>query len=620
MRVQRRGRYVGLAILLAVCAGLAAFWFFQWSPVDDVQLGAFAPPTPDSVQLPKAAAAATETASAEDATDDQPADCLAALATPEASSRLLREQKQQAIERFLEQQGDERQQAIIADLAGHALPGSEQGYGGLTVTAWHRYRTPGPPSERELSGDERRRLRILLETEGIEGLVASVDPALLQARWITGTSFTAHLIAEHGDALHAALPTVASAMPLGLHELATAIASGIEPADFALLLEAADVDPAATWAWRNGNLAKVAAIHIRPQILRLLTARGVDAASRPTWGYGTILDDIAAQAKPENAATTEALADVVRQLTAAGVQPDLPSTLRTLAEWLPGVALPRLDPEAAAIADPLGDAAAAVAALDADWTRKIDAADSLEQRCESQLSDFEGSATAFQATSLAAKERYQEVLRKRLERTWEEWQRKADEQRAAAADEAPADRRGEDELYDALLLAIQDDQWRDAVALADQIGGNAHRMLLDMALGSDAPLDVVLELVQRHGSLPERAMQTIGFRRGDAAIAEALEPFGLDVHYVDEEGHNAFTRLARNFMGTEHEWRLAEYLASRSVAVKPRPFGLDPLDRVLMDIVASPRVDSEAGGGSPASSSSTVRRWRRATLSWRVSC
>ena len=589
---------MGLAILLAVGAGLAGFWLLQWSPVDDVQLGAFAPPTPDSVQLPKVAAAAAETASAEDAPDDHPADCLAALATPKASSRLLREQKQQAIERFLEQQGDERQQAIIADLAGHALPGSEQGWGGLTVTAWHRYRTPRPPSERELSGDERRRLRILLETEGIEALVASVDHAMLQARWITGMSFMAHLIAEHGDALHAALPTVASAMPLGLHELATAIASGIEPADFALLLDASDVDPAATWAWRNGNLAKVAAIHVRPQILRLLTARGVDAASRPTWGYGTILDDIAAQAKPENAATTEALADVVRQLTAAGVQPDLPSTLRTLAEWLPGVALPRLDPEAAAIADSLGDVAAAVAALDADWTRKIDAADRLEQRCESQLVDFEGSATAFQATSLAAKERYQEVLRKRLERTWEEWQRKADEQRAAAADEAPADRRGEDELYDALLLAIQDDQWQDAVALADQIGGNAHRMLLDMALGSDAPLDVVLELVQRHGSLPERAMLTIGFRRGDAAaIAEALEPFGLDVHYVDEEGHNAFTRLARNFMGTEREWRLAEYLASRSVAVKPRPFGLDPLDRVLMDIVASPRVDSEAGVG-----------------------
>ena len=423
-----------------------------------------------------------------------------------------------------------------------------------------------------------------------------MDAAVLQAYWTPGTSLIAYLMQEHGEGLWAALPAVADSLPLGIHGLATAIANGVPAADFALLLEAADVDPAATWL-NGANLAKVAAIHRRPEILRLLTARGVDAVARPRWGYGTILDDIAARAEPESAADTEALTDVVRQLTAAGAQPDLPSTLRTLAERLPGVALPRLNPEAAALADSLGDVVAAFAALDADWMQKIDAADRLEQRCEAQLADFEGSAAAFQATDLAAKQRYQEVLRKRLERMWEEWQRKADEQRAAAADEAPADRRGEDELYDALLLATQDDQWQDAVALADQIGGNAHRILLEMALGSDAPLDVVLELVQRHGSLPESAMQTIGFRRGDAAIAEALEPFGLDVHYVDEEGHNAFTRLARNFMGTEHEWRLAEYLASRSVAVKPRPFGLDPLDRVLMDIVASPRVDSEAGVG-----------------------
>ena len=594
MNVKRRGRYAGVAILLTVGAGLAAFWLFQQPPVADVQLGASAPPTPDSVQLPKAAATATETASAEDAADDQPtADCLAALAAPETSSRLLREQRQQAIEGFLEQQGDEHQRALIADLAGYTLPASKDSSEGFTYVAWARYKAPSSPSERELTGDERRRLRTVLVTQGVEALIDAVDAATLQAYWTPGTSLIAHLMQEHGEALWAVLPAVAGSLPLGAHELATAIANGVSAADFALLLEAGDADPAATWL-NGANLAKVAAIHRRPQILRLLTARGVDAVARPRWGYGTILDDIAARAKPENAADIQALADVVRQLTAAGAQPDLPSTLRTLAEWLPGVALPRLSPEAAALAGSLGDAVAEVAALDADWTRKIDAADRLEQRCEAQLADFEGSATAFQATGLAAKQRYQEVLRKRLERTWEEWQRKADEQRAAAADEAPADRRGEDELYDALPLAVQDDQWQDAVALADQIGGNAHRILLEMALGNDAPRDVVLELVQRHGSLPERAMLTIGFRRGDAAaIAEALEPFGLDVHYVDEEGHNAFTRLARNFMGTEHEWRLAEYLASRSVAVKPRPFGLDPLDRILMDLVAYPSVGTD---------------------------
>ena len=597
VKVQRRGPYAGLAILVAVVAGLAVAWLF-WQPrVDDVQLGTLAPALPEAAKSPTAGAEPAATASAEDALsgDQPPADCLAALATPEASSRLLREQKQQAIERFIEQQGDRRQQAIVADLAGYARPGSKRRFDGLTGNARLRYGTPLAPSERKLSGDERRRLRILLETEGIEALVVSVDAAVLQAHWTPGTSLMAHLIAEHGDALHAALPTLASAMPLGMHELATAIASGIEPADFALLLEAADVDPPATWRWHDANLAKVAAIRIRPQILRLLIARGVDVAGRPTWRYGTILDDIAAQAKPENAATREALADVVRQLTAAGVQPDLPSTLRTLAEWLPGVALPRLNPEVAAVADSLGDAVAAVAALDADWTQRIDAADRLEQRCEAQLADFERLATAFQATGLAAKQRYQEVLRKRQERTWEEWQRKADEQRAAAADEVPG-WAGDQELHDAFRLAVQEDQWQEAFALADRIGGLAYRVLLQIALGGDAPLDVVLELVQRHGSLPEDAMESLGFRRSEDAVAtaEALEPFGLDVHYVNEEGHNAFSHLAQYFLGTEREWRLAEYLASRSVAVKPRPFGLDPLDRVLMDIVALPRAESEA--------------------------
>ena len=599
MKAQRRGRYAGLAILLAVGAVLAVAWLFRQPRVDDAAPRESPPAMTDAAKSPTAAAEPAATASAEDALPrgQPPADCLAALATPESSSRLLREQRQQAIERFIEQQGDRRQQAIVADLAGYARPGSKTEFDGLSGNARLRYGTPLASSERELSGDERRRLRILLETQGIEALVASVDAAVLQAQWTPGRSFMAHLIAEHGDALHAALPTLASVMPLGLHELATAIASGIEPADFALLLEAADVDPAATWRWNDANLAKVAAIRIRPQILSLLIARGADVAGRPTWRYGTILDDIAAQAKPENAARTEALADVVRQLTAAGVQPDLPSTLGTLAEWLPGVALPRPNPEAAAVADSLGDAAAAIAAMDADWTQKIDAADRLEQRCEAQLADFERSATAFQATGLAAKQRYQEVLRKRQERTWEEWQRKAEEQRAAATDAVPADGRGDHELYDALYLAVREDQWQEAFALADRIGGLAHRVLLDMALGSDAPLDVVLEAVQRYGSLPEDTIHILGWRLSDdaATIAEALEPFGLDVHYVDDEGHNAFTRLAMHFRNDEHEWRLAEYLASRSVAVKPRPFGLDPLDRILMTLVAYPSVDADGG-------------------------
>ena len=579
-------RYAGLAILVAVGAALAVAWFFRQPRADDVAPGASAPAVPEAAKSPTAAAEPAERASPKNVLDAQsPADCLAALAAPEASSRLLREQRQRAIERFLEQQGDERKQALIADLAGYTLPGLEEWSDGFTYVSSIRYWAPHSASEQELSGDERLRLRALLETEGVEALIATVDPAMLQASWTPGTSFIEYLMQEHGERLWAALPAVADSLPVGVNELATAIASDVSATDFALLLDAAEVDPAAAWL-NGGNLAMVAAIHIRPQILRLLTIRGVNAADRPPWGYGTILDDIAANAKPEKGASA-ALADVVRQLVAAGAQPELPSTLRTLGEWLPEVPLPPLHQEAAALADSLGDAVAAVAAMDADWTQKIDAASQLEQRCEAQLADAEHSATAFQATDLVAKQRYQEVLQKQRERAWKDTaeQSQAEDEPAAAEGQA---------LSDAFLLALQDDRWRDAMAIADQIGGHMQRAMLEIALRS-APLDVILELAQRHGSLPEDAILSLPHlvRGNEATIAEALEPFGLDPHYVNEMGENVFTRLARYFYSREGGWQFVEYLASRQVAVKPQPYGLDPLDYILMDMVAWPVLQSE---------------------------
>lgn len=304
VKVQRRGRYRGLAILIAVGAGLAVAWLLLQPRVGDATPGASPAAMSEAAKSPTAAAEPAESASPKNVLDAQsPADCLAALAAPEASSRLLRERRQRAIERFLEQQGDERKQALIADLAGYTRPGLEEWSDGFTYVSSIRYWAPHSASEQELSGDERRRLRTLLETEGVEALIASADPATLQASWTPGTSFIEYLMQEHGEGLWAALPAVADALPLGLQELATAIASGASATDFALLLEAADVDPAATWL-NGANLATVTAIHARPQILRLLTVRGVNAADRPpSWGYGTILDDIAANAKPENGAS-----------------------------------------------------------------------------------------------------------------------------------------------------------------------------------------------------------------------------------------------------------------------------------------------------------------------------
>lgn len=566
-------RYAGLAILFAAGVGAAAGWVLSESPAGNANRDKTPRHMPSPGPLPTAAEA---TASAVEASrEDAAEDCLAALAAT-ASSHSLNRQRLLAIDRFVFQQGDMREYALIEELAGYAreiVP--------LPRTISHRppYSAPSPASGRLLSGSERRRLQNLLETGGVEALVASVDATLLQAHWTLGISGVGHLIVAHGEQLYAALPRVVNALPVGLHELAVAIESGVAPEDFLLLLDSADVDLAATWH-SGANLAKVAAIRTRPAILRLLLARGVNPATRPP-AYRAILDDVVAGAKRRGAAPTEAFADVVRQLIAAGAQPDLPSTSRILAEWLPEDSLPPQHPEAAALVDSLADAAATVAAIDAAWMSKINAARRLEQRCEAQLEDFERAAAAFQATDLAAKQRYQDLRQQRWLRAWRARERTASDEAAVPAAGGPRD---------ALELATEDDRWQDALAIADRAGGSMHQELLGMALNRAAPVAVIVALAERLDSLPDDMIRSLGRRNDAAALAEALEPFGLNLHYVDEEGRNAFTTLVVFFRDGEDEWQFAEYLASRAVAVKPLPFGLDPLDQLLMLLAGWPEM------------------------------
>ena len=296
-----------------------------------------------------------------------------------------------------------------------------------------------------------------------------------------------------------------------------------------------------------------------------------------------MLDDIASLPKPQN---TEALANVVESLIAAGDQPYLPSTRATLRHWLPDASLPALHPDAAAalLAPAVADAAKTVAAMDAEWTRKIDAAARLEQRCE-RLAGSEAHAAAFRGTGLAAKRRHQAALLRHEERWLSDLAHTAEDAAANKGDALTDDEQ-------ALIDAVSDDRWDDAVAIADAIGGYKPLALLFVALGAGAPLDVLLALTQRNGgALPKDAAQYLaGNRRPDAsAIAEALEPFGFDPHYVDAHGRNAFSVLAEADLDKEGAWRFAEYLASRSVSVKPTAFGLDPLDTALTELLRHPR-------------------------------
>ena len=518
-------------------------------------------------------------------------DCLASLTVPEGSRALMLQQRRLRIESFIKSQGNPLERELAADLSGIRRTSDAALENGLPASLFWTYSVPSPPGERRLSAGEQRRLEDLLRVEGIDGLIALGDASIFQALR-DDTTLAGYLIREHGDALYAALPALGSQLPIGLHELAIAVEEGAALNDFLALLDATRVDtsaidPAATWL-NGANLAKVAAIHTRPELLRALVSHGVDPKAKPLWGHRSVLDDIASGHKPQSEG---AFADVVRQLVEAGDQPYLPSTLSTLQQWLPEVSMPPLHPDAAAAlrAPSLTAAVETIAAMDAEWTAKADAAARLEQRCEELIAIADSGADAFHGTSLAAKRRHQEALQNRKERWLEELARAA-EDAAHGADEIPAYlEHAKQQLGD----LVADGKWDEAIALADDVGENAHLALLYIALGADAPLEALLELIHRNGGvLPKEAFSHLMHspRQDLPAIADALEPFGLDVHYVDAEGRNAFHILARADLDKESTWRFAEYLAGRLVPAKPSALGLDPLDTVLMDLAEYPRV------------------------------
>ena len=518
------------------------------------------------------------------------ADCVAALTSPESSSQLMAEQRRLRIANFLEEQGNALEQELAADIAGYRRDTERPGDGGLPIRFSWAYVSPEPFGKRKLTAGEQRRLANRLDEAGVEGLIALDAPALLQARW-DDTSLVGHLIREHGEALYAALPAAEGALPVGLHELAIAIEEGVALASFVVLADHANSDLSERW-WNGANLAKVAAIHGRPDILRYLMSNGVDPTVDRAWGRdASVLDDIASLPERPNKAP---LAEVVEQLIAAGDHPYLPSTLTTLGQWLPDVSLPPLHPDAAAALPSVADAARAVAEMDAEWTTKVESATLLEERCKEQLAAGEQAAEMFHGTDLASKQRHLETLEVRQERWLEELAKMADAANDGVVEEDSAHWA---DVGTRLVEATTEGRWQEAIAIADQQGRNFHLALLDIALRSDAPVEVLLALTSRHRALPDEAIAYLaGNRREDVVeVVLALEPFGLDIHHVDELGHNAFHVLAGLWgLDEESRWRLAEFLASRNVSVKPSAMGLDPLDHNLMKLLQFPQWGSQA--------------------------
>ena len=514
----------------------------------------------------------------------------------------MAEQRRRHIENFLEGQGSPLEQALAADIAGYrreselpevAAVSVAAVTGGMPFRLFWTYAPPGPLAEHDLTLEEQRRVTKRINDAGVEGLFALDPPAVLRGGWVD-TTLVGHLIREHGEALFAALPAAGGVLSVGLHELAIAIQQGVALPNFVALVDIANVDLSETW--RNGaNLAKMAAIHGRPDILRYLTSNGVAPTTSRAWRRpASVFDDIALLPERSNKAV---LADVVEQLIAAGDRPYLPSTLATFNDWLPDVSMPALHPDAAAaLRSPLvTEAARTVAAMDAEWTAKVDDATFLEQRCEEQLAAAEPTAEMFHGTDLASKQRHGEVLEMRRERWLEELKEMADAARGDAGVENDAAH--EADIRALMFEAATEGRWQEALAFADQLGENGHFILLSIAL-SDAPVGVLRALAGRNGALPalEDAITNIGFTsREDVVDAiKVLMPFGLDIHHVDRVGRNAFHTLAMWGLQEESRWKLAEYLANRSVSVKPSAMGLDPLDVVLTRLLEMPHWDREA--------------------------
>lgn len=516
------------------------------------------------------------------------------MLAPSSSSVLLQTNKRHKIDGLLRTSGlGQLEREIAADLAGLRSPSPTE-YSTTAETLppelFLRYGTPAPATERTLSPDERHLLEKQLAREGVRFFFTAT---LSQASWDARTSVAGHLVREHGKALFSALRDGRAPIRIGIHELAVAIVADVAVEDFLVLLDASAIDPKTTW--RNGvNLAKLAAIRLRPKLLRELLSRGVDPTVEPGWraaigGYRSALDDLAWLPRP---AEPSQLNDVVAELVAAGDQPYLPSTLATLGEWRPDAPLPPLHADAA-VAVANADVARTAALLSSEvarWTAEVDAATRLEERCGPVLAAAEPSA--FAGKGLVAKQRHQEALAKRYE-AWLDGLRRT----VAEAEEKAVQTPEHAEAMERLMAAIAAGDWAAALALASQ-HPSGDMMLLLVALGSNPSADALLAIVERNGGwLPEDAILDLARNsRGERTnMARLLEPYGLDAGYVDAEGRNAWSVLAKWGWDGERTVAFAEFLRAKAVPVKATAFGLDALDIVLLRLLETPRIPRETG-------------------------
>ena len=290
-------------------------------------------------------------------------------------------------------------------------------------------------------------------------------------------------------------------------------------------------------------------------------------------------------------------ADVVRQLMSAGDIPYMPSTLDTLEAVTPLTVPSSLHPDAVALIDTreVRQAAEEFRALMDGLADRIRKAVAVEERCASVV----GQAPT--TSSLFAKQTYDERLR--AQHVHDPLVREAEMALAAAEKMILA---GEDpenmKAYGMMLDLWHAGMWTAAFSVAEEWDAGWYGALVERALLHGAPFEIIVEAVSRNGgNVPDDAMMLLVSEpwSGAAKLSATLqEVYTMDVHYVDEDGRNAFYHISEQFydlqgparvgrMNTE-VWELAQFLAEQGVAVQSSARGLDPLDIVLLKVIEMP--------------------------------
>ena len=539
-------------------------------------------------------------------------DCLATAFEPAAS------EPESIARRFFVQLGmvDARSlpRQLVADLAGVDLFAGE---GGFDVPRLDLLLPPVAGEQKNLGWSRQRPLEDALRAPTLDEFIVAAhnEPALLRQRWghfglalaARDDSLLGHALRVRGGEVFRRVHEFPAAS-FGLHELAVAMAQGIDPDDFLVLLDRTDVNPKATWLPRTFsdehhmlprryNLAALAAVYVRPRLLRALLERGVALpAVRPS-----ALDELSLSL-PATQPSPEVLGDVVGQLAAVGERPYLPSTAARLAAAAPGITVPgvHFDTETALSSPDLREHAAQLAALVARRAVEAEEARALRDHCRDvqRLAAVEASA----ARSLASKMAQDHILRERQEHSM-----RADEEQGADL----LSKLGPDSLafVAAMRAAFAADDWDEVFRILDQssdplpdeFAGQLVAGLLTHALLSGSQLDVVRELIARNrGTLPPRAILPLVDSRQDNAVhvAAELEAWGLDPGFVDADGRNAVNYLMDVFRSRPNSrlrtLRWLDYLTSRSVSTQPSGPGLDPLDTVLFAVLDAPETTTVA--------------------------